>query len=436
MLDLSLAPALNLLLPLGKEASPGDLAIDGLRRSCFTQATRSPNWMMKNLVRLTVCWTMANSLLMAADPPRLDLGRQTNGVVLRWDAATGSQFEVQSASAVTGPWRARQTLSGVNGSAEWIDTEAGQGSRQFYRLGVSSEATAATPETALLGGDFLANGTGLWGEQSGEIAAQGVFLASQLGAGGLQLVTVGTLRQDASGGWQYSPTPTDALTVQFAAGTNLNFYVTRMQGDFSVDATTFLRRSHTFDYRVVSPGGTDLTFTSDVGTGTPSFRATARGTLGWKGVAYAIDLRLTGEYQFNVDSTGSAMLDDYQVTGSVKAPDYTVQVNQRRRFEMVVAAVNFGGATRYDSATADQDWINNTLQVGADTFQWVNVTKQKSFKNGKPSSLDTFWKTGGVVLRNGQPFGTYELRPDLHFLRFFLVLPNAAIELEAWPTGS
>ncbi|MFO1498766.1 MAG: hypothetical protein U1G07_10295 [Verrucomicrobiota bacterium] len=57
-----------------------------------------------------------------------------------------------------------------------------------------------------------------------------------------------------------------------------------------------MNRNHAFDYRAVVPGLSDVTFTSDVGTGTPSFRATARGTLTWSNVTYAVDLALSSLY--------------------------------------------------------------------------------------------------------------------------------------------
>ena len=65
-----------------------------------------------------------------------------------------------------------------------------------------------------------------------------------------------------------------------------------MEGNFSVDATTFLRRNHNFDYRVVIPGQSDLAITSDVGTGSPTFRATIRGSLVASNTTYSVDLAL------------------------------------------------------------------------------------------------------------------------------------------------
>lgn len=358
--------------------------------------------------------------------------REKDRLTVRWTAEAERVYEVQSAHLASGPWRARTNLDAILGAMEWSDPEAANHPQQFYRLAASSK-TNAPGQSLLLNGDNLPKAAAQLGEQSGEICANAVFLASQLGANGQQLVSTGTLTQQGAV-WSYAPSPADRLTVRFVTGTNLSFYVTRMQGDFSVDAATFLQRNHNFDYRVVSPGVGDMTFTSDVGTGSPSFRASVRGSITISNVTYAADLALSGDYRFEIDTSGSSYLNDYRMTGTLTAPQMQLTVDQRRRFEMIVTRTDLGGGSRTESASADQDWINNTLTLGADTYQWVGVTKQKSFKEGKPSSIDTYWKASGEVRKNGQAFGTYQMQADsvFGFLRFYLVLPSGSILLESW----
>lgn len=359
--------------------------------------------------------------------------RQTDGLKIGWTAESGNAYQVQSSTTVTGPWRLRTTLEPAAGPTSWVDGESSFGVQQFYRLSVSPKTVSEAPRLTLLTGDSIPATVAFLGEQSGTMAANGVFLASQLGAGGLQLVTTGTLTQQGLI-WTYSANPADRLIVQFIAGTNVTFYVTRMQGDFSVDAATFLRRNHNFDYRVVVPGTGDLSFTSDVGTANPSYQATAQGSLVFSNVTYSVNLSLAGLYRFETDSTGTSLLTDYLVTGTASSPDYRLVANYRRRFELVSARTTSGGATRFEDATTDQDWNNNVVTIGADTYQWAEASKQKSFRNGKPSQIDTYWKASGGILRNGQPYGIYDMRPDplLVYLRFYLILPDQAIELESW----
>jgi hypothetical protein len=159
----------------------------------------------------------------------------------------------------------------------------------------------------------------------------------------------------------------------------------------------------------------------------PTFRVAALGTLVWSNVTYNINLSLVGDYNFEVDSSGSSLLDDYTATGTVSAPGYGLIINERRRFELI--------STTTDSATSEQTWNNNTLTIGSDVYKWVSAQKQKSFRNGNPSSVDTYWQASGGVLKNGAPFGLYKFDTSsagLGYVRFTLVLPNEVIELESW----
>jgi hypothetical protein len=276
----------------------------------------------------------------------------------------------------------------------------------------------------LLAGAGVAQTVGATALETANLGAQGVFLASILGAGGAQLVTTGTLTQQSST-WNYSTSPSDRLFVQFQSGSNLTYYVTRMEGDFSRDATTFLERPHAFDYRVVVPTVGELSFENAIPTGTCNFLVTARGSLDWGQVTYTVDLTLSGVYCIDT-SFGYQLLNDYTTTGTVTAPGYALTVNQRWRHELVGGA---GG-----DASSVEEWNNSTLTLGVDIFQWDNTKKQKSFRDGQPSSLDTYWLASGNVLRNGTTYGAYRLQPLplLGLIKFVLDLPNETIDLEVW----
>jgi len=388
---------------------------------------------MKSICLTALCYGWAILPVAAASFQLTEITRDTNTVTIKWNAEAAKSYEVQSAAFVAGPWRSRASVNTATTLADWADTEPASLSQQFYRVALVTNSSGGLERDGLFAGDFIPSNTTLLGEQSGDIGANAVFLASQLGAGGARLVTTGTLTQLGQN-WNYGLSPNDRLVVQFATGTNVSFYITRMQGDFSIGAATFLRQNHNFDYRVAIPGASDLTFTSDIGSGNPTFRATALGTLVWSNVTYNINLALVGDYRFEIDSSGSSYLNDYTMTGTVDAPGYSLNVNQRRRFEMVVAVVNFGGATRSESSSSNQDWNNNTLTIGGEVYKWVNALKQKSFKNGQPSSVDTYWQASGGVLKNGGPFGLYKFGAGsvFGFVKFNLVLPNEVIELESW----
>lgn len=354
-----------------------------------------------------------------------EIRKETNGISIKWEAETGRNYQIETAASVLGPWQARASLTAASTLLTWVDVEATSLPQQFYRVAVVPNASGDLSREGLFAGDFIPKNATLSGEQSGEIAANAAFLASQLGAGGARLITTGTLTQQGLN-WSYAASPNDRLVVRFATGTNVSLYITRMQGDFSLDAPSFLRKNHNFDYRVVVPSVSDLTVTSEIGSGNPTLRATALGTLVWSNVTYSINLALVGEYRFEIDKSGSSFLNDYTMTGTVSAPGYSLTISERRRFELVSAETG--------TATSEETWNNNTLILGADAYKWVNARKQKSFKNGKPSSLDTYWQASGGVLKNGAPFGLYKFDTGtvLGYVRFNLVLPNEVIELESW----
>ncbi|MBI3416783.1 MAG: hypothetical protein HY043_15950 [Verrucomicrobia bacterium] len=391
---------------------------------------------MKTLGAILLLLLWAAACAQAATFQFTAITKETNGVAIQWNSDAGKSYRIESAAAVNGPWLFRTNFNANSTSVQWVDTDIVSVGQRFYRVGLGADTGTAAERAAVSAGDFLPKAVAVFGEQSANIAANAVFLASQLGAGGAQLVTTGTLSQQGQN-WAYSPSPNDRLVAQFATGTNVQFYITRVQGDFSIDVNVFLRRPHNFDYRVVTPGVADLTFISDAGTGTPSFQAKARGMFIWNQVSYDVDLTLSGTYQYESELvllTGSSLLTDAMITGTVRAPGFSLVASQRRRYESVIAQVNFGGATRFDEAVSDQDWIDNTLTLGADTYKWVNATKQKSFKNGTPSSVDIYWQAAGSVLKNGQAYGVYKFGASTAsgYVMFYLALPNDVVQLELW----
>ncbi len=377
---------------------------------------------MKTLWLLTIALGFSSGFARAAAATNLKITKAGNGVNVEWNTEAGNDYQVESAATLQGPWQKRTELTASVNTLSWPDTELAGVSQRFYRVALIA---SAVPKATFLAADSVADDTGTLGLYTSDIGAKAVFLASQLGAGGQQLLTTGTLTEQGQN-WNYAPTPTDRLLVQFQSGTNLNYYVTRMEGTFSGDAANFLQQPHVFNYRVTSPPTMDLTFTTEIPSGTCNFAATARGTLAWGGVTYTLDLTLAGQYCFESGFGYYSLLNDYRTTGTVTAPGFNLRVDQRRRFELITSD--------RDSSSSEEEWNNNTLTVGADTFKWDNTKKQKSFKNGKPSSIDEYWQAHGAVLKNGAAFGTYrrDASAVLQIIKFVLVLPDDVVDLETW----
>lgn len=376
---------------------------------------------------MRTCPIIGLSLLLGLNWPKASaleitqISQKTNAMALEWTTQAGNNYQVESADSILGPWQRRASLNAVSNRLTWLDNETGAARQRFYRIATTNQPA---PNGALLAGDAVARAVGSLSSDINTVAAEAVFAASQLGAGGAQLVTTGTLTQQGQT-WSYSSSPADRLAVRFASGTNADFYISRMEGNFSSDAAAFLQQSHNFDFRVVAPGIADLTFASGIPSGTCDFHATARGSLVWNAVNYTVDLTLDGKYCFDGGFGSYSLLNDYTTTGSVLAPGYSLNVDERWRFELI--------ADQNQSASSAEDWNNNILTIGPDTYKWVNARKQKSFKNGKPSSIDSYWQASGAVLKNGQSWGLYQYQgPILGYVKFYLVTADAAIELESW----
>ncbi len=103
-----------------------------------------------------------------------------------------------------------------------------------------------------------------------------------------------------------------------------------------------------------------------------------------------------------------------------------MQLNHRWRHHLIGGV---GG-----NASSVEEWNNSQLTVGPDTYRWINTKIQKSFRDGKPSSLDTYWLAGGTVTRNGLDYGDYHLRPLPleQRIQIVLSLPGEDLVLESW----
>jgi hypothetical protein len=135
-----------------------------------------------------------------------------------------------------------------------------------------------------------------------------------------------------------------------------------------------------------------------------------------------------------VDSTGTHQLSDMSVTGTVSAPGFVQTVRTRDRFEFVSTR---GLSGKLQSSSTSENWNNNTVVWGGATYVWNNVKRQRSFRDGKESDLDTYWNALGTLTRNGVEFGRYRkvlntVGTAVIDLRFQVVLADRVVDVEKW----
>lgn len=268
--------------------------------------------------------------------------------------------------------------------------------------------------------------------QEGIDAARMGLLAVQTAtqiAGTPNPVTTGTLRYDGIG-VTYVADPRDRLIVSLPDG-DREFAFNDLQGTLtSVDA--FLSGDHSLGFSVVRDGQIGMQFSSLMLRG--ARRMTAAGTMVNGGVTYAIDLVNEGTYSAESDATGGTVRDDNTWTGTVTAPDFALTVNESWSFFLIRAGQTVD--------TTDGRTIRNVLDFAGSRYEWAGVQMRKSFRNGNPSQIDTYWQVTGAITRDGAPFGEYRLSipilidpwgsPIEGELRIMLRLPGGDTALQTW----
>ena len=265
------------------------------------------------------------------------------------------------------------------------------------------------------------------------LAAEAVFAASQLANTG-QVVTNGTLTVDSNNGVTYDPNPADRLHAILADGRTFDFYISQMAGDFSSNATNYLDNAHQFSVRTVAgpDAGSafikaaavdmaDVQIISNQGNGQLSIRVTGEMENG--GQAYTVDLTALGTYFFESSLGGLEQRQDYTLTGTVTGAQLALTANEGYRNERVVA-----DGTSVSTADTEN---NSSWSSGGATFASDGGLIRRSFRDGVPSQLDSYWQATGNLLQNGQVVGTFGLDTgNAMYVRVLLRLDNREIELQ------
>ncbi len=262
-------------------------------------------------------------------------------------------------------------------------------------------------------------------DRSGRDALDAIQVATAFAPAGSPAITNGTLRVTGvpAQPYQYESLPKDRFILIPLQGPTVEIYV------LFVDLTRGIS-----EWRHVS-AGSDLVFRSELGV--QANLANVKGqyqSTTFPGVTFAVDLAAVTTGFSEVDSTGNHTLTDTSLSGRVESTGFAQTVRTRNRFEFISTR---GISGRLQSASTSEVWNNNTVVLGGDTYLWNNVKKQRSFRDGKESQLDTYWNATGEITRNGQAFGRYRktLTPvgtSVIDVRFQVVLADRVVDVEQW----
>ena len=319
------------------------------------------------------------------------------------------------------------TSKGSSGSGEGFESSTGEETATTGETSTTGSApNMEDVQSALVTSHALGSQLVADAETSAQWATQAVEFAT-VTTGGSTLVTTGTVRQTGDQ-YVYEPAPADVLVVELEGTPRATFRIHTMTGDMS-RASAFLGGDHEFLYDVEVDGRMDITFGSARAGST--FETSAEGSMTLGGVELDIDVAAAGTHSSEVDTSGSHYENAFRTTGSVSGPGFDMAVDETWDFELITASGDGGGSAQSAVRT-----VANSLDLGPNTYDWVGVRTQKSYRDGRPSSLDTFWTAEGEVLRDGEPYGRVRLDTDLvgsesgGFILFMLDLPDESVELE------
>lgn len=364
----------------------------------------------------------------ANQAPTVQAHRLPSGVRLTWVAQPNHRYRIETSPALTSAWTHATELLATTAEASWTQAQAHppvpHGFFRILNLGPAPVA-GLTADSAFRAADVVPLELTELFDRSGKSALEAIQVATALAPAGGLAVTNGTLRLTGSPAnpVQYEPLPRDRFVLVPLQGPTVEIYV------LFVDFTRGIS-----EWRHVSEG-TDVVFRSEPGA--QADRATVRGQYRpttFPGVAFDVDLASSTTGFSEIDSSGTHTLTDSTMTGRVSTEGFVQTVQTRSRFEFVSVR---GISGRLESSSTSENWNNNTLVFGGDSFAWNNVKKQRSFRDGKESQLDTYWNASGTITRNGQPFGQYRksLTPvgvSVIIVRFQVVLADRVIDVEQW----
>lgn len=363
--------------------------------------------------------------------PQLSIRREPRALRLSWSAQEGHGYRVEFSAALPGNWNLLAELPAEGGGITervWTDTNAvTAASTRFYRVldqGVTSTG-ALSQEAAFRASDLVPVELGDLYAKSAQDAADAIsFATAVLNPGGAP-VTYGTIRitGNTANSATYQAQPKDRLVLVPLVGPTVEVYVQALD----------LARG-IYQWRQVS-GGNDLVMRSEPAASGTQIRVEGRYvTASFANVVF--DVQLTGVTTgfSEVDSTGNHQLSDLTVRGSITTGGYAQTVDARNRFEFISVR---GVSGKLQSSSTSENWNNNRVVWGGDTYVWQNVKRQRSFRDGKESDLENYWNATGTITRNGEVFGQYRksmtpVGTSAIDLRFQLVLADRIVDVEQW----
>ena len=248
---------------------------------------------------------------------------------------------------------------------------------------------------------------------------EAIFTASDLTG---TTTTTGTLAQQAGGGVQYSPTPTDRLVIQSLDGSTVEIVVQQLSLYPQVDSSYYSSAGHfgladlhqALNFQITSAAAS-LTVTSSSlprpGEILGPFNRRVQRTRSIAGrinlpdqSVLTMDLVETATRDFTMNPGQSDATDEGgTITGTAAWNDHAITVNETARFIQERDVTSLDGTPQYTVRNLFRTCASSG-QLTGDAWSFAGVSVQSESRNGAVHRPD-FWSASGSLRRNGSLVG-------------------------------
>lgn len=242
-------------------------------------------------------------------------------------------------------------------------------------------------------------------------------------------VSRGTVTLDANNQVQYEEEPADRQLVNLPDGTSVEILLDRLESSFQGD---FFDNPHTLVGRVHWPERFDLTIDAtqidEPGQFFRDIRTRAvQGTINDDGEEYAVDVESNGTVYFEIDNTGSELLEESVITGTIDSDTGTTSLQDTWRYNLVT--VSDSGNT--SSASTLRRTSRSSWTTGEHSYSFADLIIIAHFRDGVASDQDN-WEADGELLRDGAPYGMISLQTGSTSIRVVASTPEGSVTIAEW----
>ncbi|HRJ40905.1 MAG: CHAT domain-containing protein [Caldilineaceae bacterium] len=205
----------------------------------------------------------------------------------------------------------------------------------------------------------------------------------------------GTLSYSASQTETYDPSPRDRLRVIYADGSRAEFRFSKIQGYVDMGADEFLSNDYQLDCQATAGSTADLRVVANR-TGS-IVSVTSSGSLSFAETVYDIDVESSSDIYFESSFGGSEYRSKTTLAGEATSSGFALEFDESLFYHQVTFE---GESAALNQRTTNSQWQGQgsryTLQKG-----WLT----QSYKDGKPSRLQSEWRASGTLQRDNRAWG-------------------------------